>query len=531
MYKLMIVDDEVQILERIISKIDWSYYGFEVVAKALNGSEALEKFEKYKPDVVITDIEMPYMDGLELAKRILAINAYTKIIILTGYDDFQYAKEAINLNVSDYILKPIIPSDFKKFLSELKVNLDMEIENKKNVRMLSDYYKNNYDISKENFMKSISRNTLNNDEINIGLNNYSFIKEHNYYLVSVVTIADVQSEIEDNLVHFSIINTLEEINESYLIGQYFVDENKIICITYADQKNELYDITTKILNELVQFLEKYLHIKVIIGIGDIVDNIYDVHKSRRRAFKALDYRLVIEDTSLIYINDIEPEKLTEYTLSELIKSQITRTLKTGTKNEVVTLVDDIYTNLLSSTQSDEEIQIFNMKFITIILTVCKDLNIDFNKFISSENDLIIRVINEKSLHTINKIMKDICIAIVEIASSSRIEIRSSLIKNVCQYIDDNYKTPELTIESIAFTYHVSPNYLSSIFKKEVKCTFSKYLTEKRLIYAKDLLENTDMKNFEIAESIGFSDPNYFSYCFKKNCGITPGQYRKMVLNE
>ena len=140
LYRIILVDDEEEVRKSIIKKINWQAAGFKVVGDAENGQEALEKIELLEPDVVLTDIKMPYMDGMELSNRVKAQFPATKILLFTGFDEFEYAKEAIHLEVGEYILKPMNSAELTNVFAQLKVKLDQEISEKRNVEILQKYY-------------------------------------------------------------------------------------------------------------------------------------------------------------------------------------------------------------------------------------------------------------------------------------------------------------------------------------------------------------------------------------------------------
>ena len=155
LYRIILVDDEEEVRKSIIRKIDWTSVGFTVVGDAENGEEALEKIEGLEPDVVLTDIRMPYMDGLTLAERIRQKYPSMKIVISSGYDDFEYAKRAIKLNVTEYILKPVNVEELTAILKRIKTNLDEEIEQKRNVTLLRENYRKSLPILREQFLKDL----------------------------------------------------------------------------------------------------------------------------------------------------------------------------------------------------------------------------------------------------------------------------------------------------------------------------------------------------------------------------------------
>ena len=172
-YKIMLVDDEEEVRTSIIRKIDWQDAGFEVIGDAENGKEALEKIEQNEPDVVLTDIRMPYMDGLEMAENIRQRYPSIKIVIFSGFDEFEYAKKAIKLNVIEYILKPVNVEELTAILKKIKKNLDEEIEQKRNVTLLRESYIKSLPALREHFLNDLIQGGMEETQIEEKLNEYA----------------------------------------------------------------------------------------------------------------------------------------------------------------------------------------------------------------------------------------------------------------------------------------------------------------------------------------------------------------------
>ena len=175
MYSILLADDEEEVRKGIIKKIDWENLGFQVVGDAENGEEALEKIEQLKPYVVMTDIRMPYMDGLTLSKRIRQKYPSTKILIFSGYDDFEYAQQAIKLNVTEYILKPVNVEELTEILNRVRDNLDEEIEQRRNVRRLRESYQNSLPILREIFLNDLVKGNVPEGEVRARLDRKSVV--------------------------------------------------------------------------------------------------------------------------------------------------------------------------------------------------------------------------------------------------------------------------------------------------------------------------------------------------------------------
>ena len=193
-YRILLADDEEEVRKAIIRKIDWESLGFLVAGDADNGEEALEKIEQLKPDVIMTDIRMPYMDGLTLAARVRQKYPSIKILIFSGYDDFEYAKEAIKLNVTEYILKPVNGQELTKILARVRDCLDEEIEQRRNVRLLRESYQNSLPILRELFLNDLVRGNVPEEEVRPKLEEYNLdISGARKWLASVISVEPEES--------------------------------------------------------------------------------------------------------------------------------------------------------------------------------------------------------------------------------------------------------------------------------------------------------------------------------------------------
>ena len=203
-YKIMLVDDEEEVRTSIIRKIDWQDAGFEVIGDAENGKEALEKIEQNEPDVVLTDIRMPYMDGLEMAENIRQRYPSIKIVIFSGFDEFEYAKKAIKLNVIEYILKPVNVEELTAILKKIKKNLDEEIEQKRDVSLLRENYKRSLPILREQFLKDLVSRQM--DEMTVA----ERLEQYDIPLASAKKWISIAVKVELSAVSGEVILPLHE---------------------------------------------------------------------------------------------------------------------------------------------------------------------------------------------------------------------------------------------------------------------------------------------------------------------------------
>lgn len=530
MYKVILVDDEEEVRRGILNKIHWNKYGFEIIGEAENGREALEIAEKNAPDLVITDIKMPFMDGMRLSEILSERFTTVKIVILTGFDEFEYAKTAIKLNVIEYVLKPISSEDIIELLVNVKERLDKEFQEKKDMRLFEEIYRKSLPILREKFLSSIIRGNIDIDEIKEKEIKYDVCLEGKGFLVSVIAIdyniENINSKDKEVII-FKVLNLCKEIIDKYFAGLVFIEEDNIVIFNISEEgdKKLVIEKTTKILEEIRQSIFKYLKLSITIGVGTICEDTSGLSLSYKNAIAALDYRIILGNNRLIFIGDIEPKRENEIIFDKLKERQLENCIKTGTKEEIYSTVEDIFRIIEASRASIEYYQIYLIQVITTIIKIAKDSNVDIKDIFGDGFNFFIELYKFNTLTEVKKWIKKISMKISEYVIKGREDLSKILVNSAKEYIDEKYQDSELNINTICNHLHISQAYFSYIFKKDTQTTFVTYLTHMRMTKAKELLRNTNMKTFLIAEKVGFSESNYFSYCFKKNLGQSPSEYR------
>lgn len=530
MYKIILVDDEEEVRRGILNKIQWSEHGFEIIGEAENGKEALEMVEKNIPDIVITDIKMPFMDGMKLAKILYERFPTVKTIILTGFDEFEYAKTAIKLNVIEYVLKPISSKDIIELLISTKEKLDREFEEKKNIKMLEEIYIKSLPILREKFLSSIIRGNINSDEIKEKQKKYNINLHGEAFLVSVAaidySIENINNKDKEILI-FQVLKLTEEIISKYSAGLVFIEDDNIIILNISQERDKklIIEKSSKVLEEIRQSIFKYLSLSVTIGIGTSCENLSGVSLSYKNAIAALGYRIILGNDRLIFIDDVEPKREDEIVFDKLKERQLENSIKAGTKEDIYSTVEDLFKVIEASNTSVEYYQIYLIQVLTTIIKIAKDSNVNMKDIFGENFNFFIELYKFSTLTEVKEWIKKSSIKISEYIIKGREDLSKLLVDRAKEYIEERFHDSELNINTICNHLHISQAYFSYIFKKDTQTTFVSYLTQIRMTKAKELLRNTNMKTFVIAEKVGFSEPNYFSYCFKKNLGKSPSEYR------
>ncbi len=538
MYKLMLVDDEEEVRKGIMEEIAWEDFGFTVIGEAENGKDAVELAETVIPDIVITDIKMPFMDGLELSKRLKDLHPAIKILILTGFDEFEFAQQAIKLHVDEYVLKPVLVDDLAGVLSKIKKKLDEEYAQREDINALKDRFRRSLPILRGKFLTSLVTNKMNHNEIEEKARNYDLDLAGHCFIVSVISIDNntLQSEevkgsglkysADTELKLFAVFNIAEEIAARYGLGIIFTNTDNIVIISKGSeaQKGILANQTLQVLEEILFNIEKYLKFTVTAGKGTICRDITDIKNSYGDALLALDYRLILGNSRVICIEDVENHTSEKIGFDEIKEQSLIRCVKVGTVSEIKDIIGALFSDFENTKISIKNYQVYLLELLTTILKATKGTDVDLDSVFQT-NSMLNEILTFNNIFEAKEWFKGLCIRIMENISYDRQNSCNSIVEKAKEFINNHYHESDLTLNKVADFLHISSGYFSSIFKKETKMTFINYLLQVRMEAAKELLRTTYLMAFEIAEKVGFSEPYYFSYCFKKHLGITPKQYR------
>ncbi len=519
-YKLMIVEDEIVVRNGITSNINFADYGFELVAVCEDGKQAIEQFEKTAPDAIISDICMPFVDGIELATFVKTQSEKVQIVLLTGHDEFEYAKAALKAGVNDYILKPITKKELKKVLCDLKEKLDKEKQQQSKVISLeTDLYKTN-EMAKEGFLNKLIIAPMDDLSVQEDLKKYEISLGDGCCIAFIVEIINKGVQV-DEVTRYGAYNISSEICAKHAKSVVFRDAHgKIVCILSKDNKQKLVDTAQGTANEIVASLSQAMGITAYIGIGKVVDKISNVADSYNMAKIALGYKFL---TPLKHIVDASAIGKT---------SADTGLLSTDWSKEFVNCILQSDSALLKAKvmnmfefvkQSDLSYRSISLLISEVYTSSVKELSLLTGH---SEKEGLSLDYSEKT-HT--ACMEEFLKALEKISAQlekSPDTFQQEIAGNAVKYIDENFKNPDISLNSVCSHLSISPSYFSTIFKEKTGTTFVEYLTNLRIDSAKNLLRYTNKTISEISDEVAYKDPNYFSVIFKKNTGVTPKQYRQ-----
>lgn len=526
-YTVLLVDDEEEVIQIIMKKINWEELGFSVVGYASNGIKALELVEELQPDVVMTDIKMPFMDGMELSKHIRAGFPTTKILFFTGFDEFEYAKGAIHLEAEEYILKPVNAVELRDVFTRLKMKLDREISEKRNVETLQKYYLDSLPLLQANFYASLLGGRIDEDEIPTYLSNYQIAFSGPFF--SCLVIHTSSSHIPDDmnalLLSTSVRKQAEERLAETWRAKCFSYLGNTILITQLKSESEVSELTDDC-DRFCKYAKTIIGAVVTVGIGRVCGDIMELPQSYSDAREAVSYRAIYGSSKAINMKEIVPRgtgKLvsdSDATLSDLFK-----TIRFGSEEDVSKAAERYLNNAGLPEKSLQQHQIDVMELVSSLYKFMLSHGIDAPDFSGNIQELYSNLVDLEP-DAMGRWLTDFCLSIREKLIHARNKSTKSFVARAEEYVQNNYGEEELSLDSICGALGVSNAYFSTIFKKETGNSFISYLTDYRLELAREMLVETDEKSYMIAKSVGYGDPNYFSYVFKRKFGVSPSIYRR-----
>ena len=544
MLKTFLVEDEVVIREMIKKMIPWEQYGFELAGEAADGEMALPLILKSKPDLLITNIKMPFMDGLTLCRLVKKELPDIRIVILSGYDDFNYAKQAISIGVEDYLLKPITKNAFIERLEEIHNRYEHE-------KTQREYYEK-FRLEMQEYEKNASRDFFETlvradsdlaelyrraDKLNLDIvaEAYNILiftpdtSEGNYN--SYEACSDWEAEVQDK------INTYFLNHPVAILFRHQVFSYAILVKGQKDTIEKNTEECVKAIQDIMDQTER--RTDWFIAVGKSADRLSMLGHSYRTAVRANSFRYLYDGHILDY-QSLEAQKenpsdsrredsvqLRNVNINALNPAILQKFLSSGLAEEVDDFIRDYFNAIGQEPMGSlvfRNYVVLNVRFS--VLSFLKKLGCDDSEISGQEMENIMDETGktiEAAVAYCGKILKKA----IALRDENAGDQNRSVLKLAVDFIDHNYMDEEISLNKAAHVANVSANHFSALFSQNMGQTFTEYLTDLRMSKAKELLRCTAMRSSEIAGEVGYKDAHYFSYLFKKTQGMTPSEYRKM----
>lgn len=503
MLKIMIVEDDVMYRYALRTVINWEEHGFTIEEEAINGQDAINKFAVKEPDILITDISMPELDGIELIKYVRQHSPHIKIVVLSSYDDYKFVRDALLLGAEDYILK-------------------FELEEDKLVKLLN---KIKNEMEKECYKKSlVEENLLIKDMITEQCIEDLYVRldevKEDFHPGVVMNIEYEQlssdDEYENSLLFHNILNSK--------IFKYILGFNNNKCYILVDirsikSESKIHSLLQEVSYYLIEELHRVDIKDCRIGISDIF---YDINKLEfyfKQAVIAVQYSFYEKDKKIFfYSNNLIANK--NQKLDTLLNHLKESTL-CGDVIKVETVMNDVFGFIYKNKLAKYDLKKVLLDLYILYYNIMSELHQEH----ASKTQVVELLINEE-INDMSVLREEYQYYYSQLCKRINDQKKYSLgVQRTIEYIDENYKLSNMTVDKIAHSLDITPNYLSNIFKKETGIKITEYMNNLKINEAKRLLRTSNKKVYEIADDVGFNNVTYFCTLFKRKSGVTVNEYR------
>ena len=532
MYRILLVDDEILVRDAIRENIDWKAMDCELVGDCDNGKAAAEFVQTHPVDIVLTDILMPYMDGMELSHFLHDNYPDIVIVIFSGFGEFEYAKKAIQYGVSEYMLKPVTAMELRNVIGKMKEKVDQQRKEKEKLERLtqtSENYQKNAIVIRSRALQGFVDNIKTRQESLEELAALGIDLEAACYRVAVFDLdlysdgsqLTAEKRQESALMSFVLFNISDEIISKEKAGvAYQAGNNKVGALFMGNRTREFEQMELEFFCEPGTDMEWFQYWRGFCR--DWARTQQELRASHELAEKAIEYRYLLGGSLLIDMEEQPEEK--NLSIKAYVE-KLAAALKTGKKENAEHILEQISSEIKEARVDKSRACVYLQQIIRAADETCEDMVPD-NRLFSKREALLQQVTEQNSFDSAVELVRNHIGEIFQTLSDANSSSGQRQARLALDYIQKNYMDPDLSLNSICSYLNISTSYFSTIFKDLTGETFTEVLIRTRMEKAKELLENTTMKNYEIAEKVGFADPHYFGISFKKMTGCTPTEYAR-----
>jgi two-component system, response regulator YesN len=522
-YKVFFVEDEIVTREGIRDNVDWQGNGFEFCGEAADGEVALSLLRTARPDILITDIKMPFMDGLQLCKIVRERMPWVKIIILSGHDEFEYAQQAINLGVTEYLLKPVTVKNIHQVLRKVAAQLDQEKKEHEHLQHLREQIEENRAGLRERLLLKVVVGAVSSTEaIEKGqLLELDLIAR--CYLVVILRIElrdrseqfDYEEYLQIQQVVSGIVDNMPDV---FLLRK---DWDELILLMKGNAPEFVEEERERLLERIKQEINKTRY-QLTVGIGTPKKRLAELHQSFIEALVSFQSAANKGNHSLNTTVD-------KTDLLKVDRSAVEYFLRCGTKEDF-----DEFFNVYIRPVGESVLTSYLIKnyiFVDIVLATVKlvnELGGDIDQVIPELNTIETSLASITTVDQLREQVYKILVNTLVFRDRQASSLYTGTIQKAKEFIEHHSMESDLSLNQVAAQVNLSPSHFSVVFSKEACQTFKEYLTEVRITKAKELLRTTTLRSAEIAYQVGYSDPHYFSHVFRKKTGLSPNEFRAQV---
>ncbi|MEK8212970.1 response regulator transcription factor [Paenibacillus sp. FSL L8-0463] len=550
MKTLVIVDDEPSVVNGLRTYVDWAAQGIQLIGTADDGDTGLTLIRELRPDIVLTDVQMPSMDGITMAAEVRALLPDAKIVFISGHNDAEYLKSALQMHAADYIFKPVSRKELYAVMGKVTAALDAERREQDRVKEMQVKLTQSMPLLREKFLLSVVSDNINMAQVQdklqfLGLS----LLSADSYIIMVIVIDDVpqvmdsRSERDKQLLSYTVLNIIQELTDKQMRGVTFEKEpgeyvGILLTRSFGGQEadreikpelsadrspeNELLLLAESIRDNL----RKWLKLSVTIGVGDGVGSLSEVPASYKQARAAADQKWYLGKNRILTMDNIESGENLRYRFEPEWSERVITALKSGDQNRLQGELSGIFGLLEQNRgQGSRYAQNVSLHLILQSSQVLIELNGMTAEWEQREMEAWKLVMRQETIQDLLRYTESYLRHVCDFVEAKRSGKSSEVIERVRRLIGERY-ADNLTIADIAAGVYLSPTYVRLLYKQETGETVFEYLTKVRIEKAKTLLRDPQNKFYEVCYAVGYTDPSHFSKLFKKMTGSTPSAYRE-----
>ena len=533
MLRVFLAEDETIIRETLRDTMPWAQCGYTFVGEAGDGEMALPLIQQAKPDVLITDIRMPFMDGLALSKLVLQEFPQMKVIILSGYDDFEYAQTAIGLGVERYLLKPITKSTLMTVLQEVREKIQGERAQQNYLAQFRQEAQDYEQYARRRFLERIVAGQLSVQEIYEQAEKLDLDLRAQVYdlaLVSAVpessnteTYSERGARIRDEMVSYFLKHP------EYILFRWNLTSYAVLLL---GRQENMEAIVSRCVNKVRQLYQTFgPELSWYAAVGTPTRRLSALPGCFEEVSRLWAYRHILPEQHILSAETVKTftgtgsdHDLSGLDMSKVSPAMLTGVLQNASAQEIPSFVDEYIHSLEEALESGPFCQYLMLSARFTATQFVEDLGVEQREYLSGLGCLGM-VGQQISVEDLKRYLSDILLQAIKLRDRVTGSQYSGQLKQAVRYIDEHYRCEDISLNRVAKEVDLSPNYLSAVFSQEMGTTFVEYLTARRMEKARELLRHSDLRSGEIAAAVGYKDSHYFSFLFKKTQGCTPRDYR------
>jgi len=528
MYKLMIVDDDPWVLQWLCKRINWKDCGFSEVREAANGYQAMRLVDDDQPEIIITDIKMDRMDGIELLTRVREKYPDIRVILLSGYNEFEYARAAIKKGAVDYLLKPVEEHELISLVRRTLKEIQNERANKEREQKIAEQLEQSIPILQEKFIKELL--TGNIQESNILINEFSSknisIDFSAYYILvmEIDNFASVKKLFDQDRIK-DIKRTLKKAVEVFLnktgMSVCFYENDQLV-IGFSPRSADAINNIALMFEEIKSKTGN----TVSVGISRLTKDVSLAQEAYIEAYDALNRKFYLGINRIIYAENIG-ELSRESVFEANKRAQLLNYIDTGNYEKVNELLTDLFSDINRKRMSYDLLHLICVRLISVLNDSMEKAGFNQKTMFSNEFDVNIKIEDFETVDELKDWFISLFLKAVDTINGKGSKRSRKLIDDTIRLIHEHMRE-EISLDTVAKKLYINPAYLSRLFKDEVGITFTHFLMKARIERAKELLKESYLKIYEISGQVGYKNEKYFSRIFKDFEGVTPNEYRDRI---